>query len=121
MSTPTDLSVAGIPLERVAGSKTAVFAGSFFRDYYDSFMRDPETLPQSFLTGTGAAMLSNRVSHFFDLHGQSATVDTGCSTGLTALHLACLSLRAKDSSMAVVGGANVLLNPDNFVSMSCLG
>jgi acyl transferase domain-containing protein len=66
-------------------------------------------------------MLSNRVSHFFDLRGPSVTVDTGCSTGLTALHLACQSLRTGEGEMAVVGGANVLLNPDNFIAMSCLG
>ena len=120
-STFEALENAGIPLKEVAGSQTAVFAGSFFHDYYDAMMRDPETLPRYCLTGNGSAMLANRVSHFFDLRGPSVTVDTGCSTGVTALHLACQSLRTGESNMAVVGGANVILNPDNFVAMSCLG
>ncbi|KAF2768961.1 reducing type I polyketide synthase, partial [Teratosphaeria nubilosa] len=120
-STFEALENAGVPLSVAAGSQTAVFAGSFFRDYYDSLLRDPDTLPRYCLTGNGAAMLSNRVSHFFDLRGPSVTVDTGCSTGLTALHLACQSLRTGESTMAIVGGANVLLNPDNFIAMSCLG
>ncbi|KAF1993246.1 putative polyketide synthase [Amniculicola lignicola CBS 123094] len=84
-------------------------------------MRDPETLPRYFMTGNGAAMVSNRLSHFFDLRGPSVTVDTGCSTALTALHLACQSIRVGDSTMAMVGGVNVMLNPDMFVSMSNLG
>lgn len=113
--------LAGLPLSKVAGTPTSVFAGAFFRDYHDSLMRDPETLPRFFMTGNGAAMISNRISHFFDLRGASVTVDTGCSTGLTALHLACQSIRAGEASMSIVGGANVMLNPDMFISMSSLG
>ena len=120
-STFEALENAGISLKDAAGSRTAVFAGSFFHDYYDAMMRDPEALPRYSLTGNGSAMLSNRVSHFFNLQGPSVSVDTGCSTGITALHLACQSLRCRESNMAIVGGANILLNPDNFVAMSCLG
>ena len=48
------------------------------------------------------------------------TVDTGCSTSLTALHQACQSLRARESDMSIIGGANVMLNPDMFAVMSSL-
>ncbi|KAF4556508.1 Highly reducing polyketide synthase azaB-like protein [Elsinoe fawcettii] len=120
-STFEALENAGISMSSAAGSNTAVFGGSFFRDYYDSLMRDPGTLPRYCLTGDGTAMLSNQVSHFFDLRGPSVTVDTGCSTGLTALHLACQSLRTGEADMAVIGAANVLLNPDQFIVMSGLG
>ena len=84
-------------------------------------MRDPETLPRFLLMGTGSAMASNRISHFYDLRGPSMTVDTGCSTTLTAAHQACQSLRTGESDMSIVGGANVMLNPDMFISMSSLG
>lgn len=66
-------------------------------------------------------MASNRVSHFFDLKGPSMTVDTGCSTTLTALHQACQSLKSGDADMSIVGGSNLLINPDFFVSISSLG
>jgi acetyl-CoA acetyltransferase len=49
------------------------------------------------------------------------TVDTGCSTSLVALHLACQSIRAGESDVSVVGGSNVMLNPDMFITMSSLG
>ncbi|KAL9123055.1 MAG: hypothetical protein Q9187_000382 [Circinaria calcarea] len=111
----------GIPIEKIAGTSTSVFAGAFFRDYHDSLMRDPELLPRYFMTGNGSAMISNRISHFFDLGGPSVTVDTGCSTGLTALHLACQSIRTGDSNLAVVAGASIIINPDMFISMSNLG
>ncbi|KAI0450357.1 hypothetical protein F5B21DRAFT_529187 [Xylaria acuta] len=111
----------GMTLDDVAGSKTSVFSGSFHRDYHDSLSRNPDSLPRFLLTGTGTAMLSNRISHFFDLRGPSMTIDTGCSSSLTSLHTACRSLQAKDCDMSIVTGCNILLNPDPFISMSGLG
>ncbi|KAK3352846.1 hypothetical protein B0T25DRAFT_580684 [Lasiosphaeria hispida] len=119
-STYEALESAGITLQDVAGSNTSVFAGSFFRDYHESLIKDPDTLPRFLLMGTGAAMASNRLSHFFDLRGPSMSVDTGCSTTLTALHQGCQSLRTGESSMSIVGGANLMFNPDMFLAMSSM-
>ncbi|OBT75234.1 Type I Iterative Polyketide synthase (PKS) [Pseudogymnoascus sp. 05NY08] len=117
-STYEALESAGLAMEHVAGSNTSVFAGTFFRDYSEAQTRDGETLPRLFLLGVGSAMASNRISHFYDLRGASMTIDTGCSTTLIALHQGCQSLRTGESDMSIVGGANVMLNPDNFVVMS---
>jgi acyl transferase domain-containing protein len=87
----------------------------------DSLMRDPEELPRYVMTGNGATMMANRISHFYDLHGPSMTVDTGCSTGLVALHQACQSLKTNDAKVAIVVGANIMINPDIFVLWSSLG
>jgi acyl transferase domain-containing protein len=108
-------------MEHIVGSNTSVFSGAFFHDYQDGHMRDAENLPRYLMTGNGSAMASNRVSHFFDLLGPSMTLDTGCSTTLTALHQACQGLRAMDADMSLVGGSNLLINPDYFVSISTLG
>ena len=48
------------------------------------------------------------------------TIDTACSSSLFALHLAVQSLRASESSVAVVAGANLVLTPDQFVAESKL-
>lgn len=66
-------------------------------------------------------MASNRISHFFDFRGASMTIDTGCSTALVALHQAVQSLRNGESDMSVVGGTNILINPDNFKAMGSIG
>jgi acyl transferase domain-containing protein len=84
-------------------------------------IRDEDNLPRYLLTGSGTAMASNRISHFFDFRGASMTIDTGCSTALVALHQAVQSLRSKESDMSVVGGTNILINPDNFKAMGSLG
>lgn len=65
--------------------------------------------------------MSNRVSHFFDLRGPSMTIDTGCSSSLSLLHMGCQSLRAGDADMSIVTAVNLLINPDNFIILSNLG
>lgn len=62
--------------------------------------------------------VANRISHVFDLHGPSMTLDTGCSGGLVAMHQACQSLRDGESEAAIVAAANLTLNPDHHIGMS---
>ncbi|KAH7019732.1 putative FSP1 [Ilyonectria destructans] len=104
----------------VAGSNTSVYMGAFNHDYRESMIRDEDNLPRLMITGTGVAMASNRVSHFFDLKGASMTLDTGCSTGLVALHQAVQSLRSGESDMSVVGSSNLMLNPDMFKALGSI-
>lgn len=46
-------------------------------------------------------------------------IDTACSSTMVALHQAVLSLKANEAAMALVCGANLILNPD-MVSKSFL-
>lgn len=108
-------------MDKLSGTNTSVFSGVYTRDYNDTLMRDPEVLPPSLPIGTGAAMMSNRVSHFYDFRGASMTADTGCSSGLVVLHQAMSSLRNNESETAVVAASTVLLNPDMFISLSTHG
>ena len=108
-------------MDKLSGTKTSVFAGLYARDYNDLLMRDPEVTPSSLLIGTGAAMMSNKVSHFYDFRGASLTADTGCSSGLVVLHQAVSSLRNQESTTAIVTASSVLLNPDMFVALSTQG
>ncbi|WP_439596797.1 SDR family NAD(P)-dependent oxidoreductase [Falsiroseomonas sp.] len=55
--------------------------------------------------------VANRISHHFDFGGPSLAVDTGCSASLTALHLACESLRRGECGVALAGGVNLILHP----------
>ncbi|GAB1319702.1 hypothetical protein MFIFM68171_09912 [Madurella fahalii] len=109
---------AGIPMEKLAGSNTSCYVGCFSRDYNEMLTHDPETSPVYVSTGNGAAILSNRVSYFFDLKGPSLTVDTACSSSLVAFHLACQSLRTGESKASIVGGTNLIFNPDVMIAMS---
>lgn len=114
------LENAGIPLESIRGSKTSVFVAVFSHDYDRFVYKDVADVPQYHTTGAGAAIFSNRISYLFDLKGPSMTIDTGCSGSLVALHQACQSLRYGESNMAIVGGTNLILGPDQMVAMSML-
>jgi acyl transferase domain-containing protein len=72
------LENAGIPMENLKGSDTAVYAALFARDYDRMGYKTLEGLSQFHITGTGEAIVANRISHFFDLRGVSMTIDTGC-------------------------------------------
>ena len=66
----------------------------------------------------GGASIANRVSYFCGFHGPSMTVDTACSGSLTALHLAGAALRAGEIDAALVGGANLSLHPNKYLTLS---
>ncbi|MGY1495190.1 SDR family NAD(P)-dependent oxidoreductase [Streptomyces sp. QTS52] len=65
--------------------------------------------------------IANRVSYILDLRGPSLTVNTACSSSLTAVHLACESLRAGDCSAAIVGGVNLILDTSHLRTLSDAG
>ncbi|KAK9350529.1 hypothetical protein V1523DRAFT_428941 [Lipomyces doorenjongii] len=111
---------AGIPLEKLIGSNTAVFVGSSCRDYADIMASDLDRTELYQSTGTGQTMLSNRISYFFDLKGPSASIDTACSSSLVALHLACNAIRTGESTQAIVGGSNLILGPAPQIALSML-
>nr|QPC57090.1 polyketide synthase-nonribosomal peptide synthetase [Tolypocladium sp. 49Y] len=114
------LESAGCPLDQVQGSLTSVYAGLMNGDYADIQARDLETIPTHNGTGTHRSILSNRISYFLDARGASMTIDTACSSSLVALHQAVQSIRLGESDMAIVAGANLLLDPTMYVAESKL-
>ncbi|KAK2930050.1 Polyketide synthase, dehydratase domain [Fusarium oxysporum f. sp. vasinfectum] len=114
------LENAGIRKEDIDGSDAAVYVGSFVKDYEQVCLRDPDWQPQYAATGNGIAIMANRISHFFNLHGPSMTIDTGCSGSLVSVHLASQSLRAKETSLAIAAGAGMILTPNTMMPMTAL-
>ncbi|KAL0937175.1 polyketide synthase [Colletotrichum truncatum] len=115
------LENAGTPLDQVAGSQTGVYVGCFTADYNDHIAKDLDIPNKYSALGTVASMLSNRVSWFFDFRGPSITVDTACSSSLVAVHEACMSLKLREVSMAVVGGCNLILTPEMTLKLDAAG
>ncbi|KAI2816124.1 hypothetical protein CBS133816_10708 [Aspergillus niger] len=112
------LESGGHPLEGLRGSDTAVFVGTMSVDYNDILIRDLESTPTYFSTGTSRAILANRISYCFDWHGPSMTIDTACSSSMVALHQSVKALRAGEARVAVAGGTELLLGPEQFVGES---
>ncbi|HEX8320033.1 type I polyketide synthase [Longimicrobium sp.] len=53
--------------------------------------------------------LASRASYKLDLRGAAVNVQTACSTGLAAIHLACQALAAGECDLAVAGGVGLSL------------
>src|SRR5215469_288555 len=80
----------------------------------------------AFARGNGVTAFSdfhavpNRVSYCFDFRGPSVAVDTACSSSLTSIHLACQSLHAGESDVAIAGGVNLILHPLHYLRLCSL-
>ncbi|QSZ32279.1 hypothetical protein DSL72_001853 [Monilinia vaccinii-corymbosi] len=114
------LEAAGLSIEELQGTSTAVYVGLMCADYYDILMRDIEDIPQYLATGTARSIMSNRISYFFDWKGPSMTIDTACSSSLVAVHNAIATLRSGQSRTAIAAGANLIFGPEMYISESNL-
>lgn len=115
------LENAGLPAERVSGSKTGVFVGIGGTDYsqiYRRFENPREYLDPYSGTGNALSIAANRVSYVLDLHGPSLAIDTACSSALVAIHYACQSLANGECDAALAGGVNAILTPEVTIAFS---
>ncbi len=107
-------------INKVRGSKTSVYIGSCFHEYWDEIVRAQIPIVDYQHTSSTMSSLSSSISYFFDLQGESIPVDNACASSLTALHLGIQSLLRGASDIALIGGVNVLLSPLHYVSFSRL-
>lgn len=107
-------------MTNLRGSDTGVYVGAMFNDYATMLLRDHQTIPTYFATGTGQSVLANRISYFYDWHGPSVTIDTACSSSLVATHMAVQSLRSGECRVALACGSNLLIGPEPFIIESKL-
>ncbi|MFC4532988.1 polyketide synthase [Sphaerisporangium dianthi] len=99
------LEDAGVAPSRIAGSRTAVFLGdSHMSHAWRRYRKAP--LRPSVIRDHGG-LPARRLSLTFGLRGPAVTLDTACASSLTAVHLACQSLRAGEAGLALAGGVNL--------------
>ncbi|WP_394829330.1 SDR family NAD(P)-dependent oxidoreductase [Pendulispora albinea] len=92
--------------------KTGVFVGVMYGQYQFFSSTDGRVGVSSH------ASIANRVSYFFNFRGPSIALDTMCSSSLTALHLACESIKRGECEVAVAGGVNVSIHPQKYLQLS---
>lgn len=92
---------AGYTAKDIKQSNTGIFL-SPSRSQYPRYLNGQFDFYDT-LTGIEAT----RLARFLDLRGPAMSVNTTCSSSLTAVHTACLSLAQKECDMALVGGVKI--------------
>ncbi|MBD2208741.1 SDR family NAD(P)-dependent oxidoreductase [Nostoc linckia FACHB-104] len=112
------LEDAGQNPEGLAGTPVGVFVGISTFDYDKLRFQNPVNLDGYAGTGTACSLAANRISYALNFTGPSIAIDTACSSSLVAVHLACQSLRQRESTIAIVGGVNIMASPWVSVTFS---
>ncbi|WP_394831336.1 acyltransferase domain-containing protein [Pendulispora rubella] len=99
---------AGYDLEAYAGS-VGVFAGSAISSYLLNHLWPNRDLvrsvdPYHLVLANDKDHLTTRLAYKLNLKGPCVTVQTGCSTSLVAIHMACQALLNRECDMALAGG-----------------
>ena len=81
-----------------AGSNTGVYVGIGQAEQLELTTSDLEAINAYSVTGSALSIASNRISYCFDLRGPSLSVDTACSSAMTAMHMAVQAIRRGECS-----------------------
>jgi len=91
--------------------RTGVYAGASTTSYVLNIYSDPSVAAAAggmqIEIGNDKDYLATRISFKLNLTGPSITIQTGCSTSLVAVHLACQALRDHECDMALAGGVSI--------------
>jgi acyl transferase domain-containing protein len=111
------LADAGCDKKSLWGKRVGVYAGSRVSNFSDKI----KDLPKDILVGVGQNFITAHLAHIYNLTGPNMVVDTGCSSSITAVHLAINSLLTGETELALAGGVDILLNERTFITLSAAG
>jgi polyketide synthase PksN len=98
-------------------TNVGVFVG-VMNEEYQLYGAEETALGRPLALSGNSASVANRVSYFFNLSGPSLALNTMCSSSLTAIHLACQSLRLGECEAAIAGGVNVTVHPNKYMALA---
>jgi malonyl CoA-acyl carrier protein transacylase len=106
--------------DREKSRATGVFVGVMYDDYASVANRVAARTGNQMRSWEGFSV-ANRFSQFMGFNGPSLAIETACSSSAVAVHQATLALLHRDCDAAVVGGVNLILDPNRFVQLGRLG
>ena len=112
------LEHAGIPPDSLGGTRTGVMMGLSTWDYTIVNLERGAEIDAYLSTGNPHSTAVGRISYLLGLRGPAVAVDTACSSSLVAVHLACQSLRLRESDLALAGGVQLSLSPFTSIALS---
>ena len=115
------LEHAGIAPDRIAGIRAGVMMGVYYTEYQGISAANPDRIDAYSATGNAHAVAVGRIAYLLGLRGPAMAVDSACSSSLVAVHLACQSLRLRETDLALAGGVSLILRPETQIAMSKWG
>lgn len=115
------LEHAGIAPNSLGGTRTGVMMGVYYSEYQSASAANPDSIDAYSATGNAHSVTVGRIAYSLGLQGPAVAVDTACSSSLVAVHLACQSLRLRESDLALAGGVNLILRPETQLALAKWG
>ena len=114
------LENAAINPQTLKETNASVFIGSCLNDYQLVLNEkgNEKEIDAYMATGNSSSVMSGRIAYTLGLQGPALSCDTACSSSLVAVHLACNALRNRETNLAIVGGVNLILSPNNSIIFS---
>ncbi|XP_011690499.1 PREDICTED: fatty acid synthase-like [Wasmannia auropunctata] len=102
---------AGINPKQLRGKNTAVIVAITYVELQNPFLYITAQLGGQNIIGCSKSTTANMISHYFDLKGPSYTIDSACSSSLSALAIGYNYIMSGICEDAIIGTANICLFP----------
>ncbi len=112
---------AGYAPGSLAGSNLGLFIATAPSGYANRTVQGRDEIDAYSSTGAVGSVGPNRMSYFLNVHGPSEPIETACSSALVALHRALAAMAQGDCDTAIVGGINLIVDPDTQISFDRAG
>ena len=110
------LADAGFEKKSLWGEPVGVFVGTRVSNFSQKFGIDE--MGKDVIVGTGQNFIGAHVSHFYNFKGPNMIIDAACASALTAIHQAVKSLQSGESTVALAGGVDLLLDEEPYLKLS---
>nr|WP_322787899.1 SDR family NAD(P)-dependent oxidoreductase [Pelosinus propionicus] len=113
---------AGYSAQSLSGTQTGIFVGTASCSGYSGLVSLSNAALEGYSsTGTLPSVGPNRMSYFLNIHGPSEPIETACSSSLVAIHRAVTAIENGACEMAIAGGINTMVTPENHISFNKAG
>lgn len=103
-------------LQRSVQGNVGVYVGVMY-DEYPLYGVAHQVQGKALSVSGSLASIANRASYFCNFNGPSVAVDSMCSSSLSALHMACQAIKFGECDLALVGGTNLSLHPNKYITL----
>ncbi len=116
------LDDAAIDIATTSGGRVGVFGATGEVDYSRRhlYAPNPDGIDGYAKLGSTRSIGIGRLAYVNDWRGPVVHLDTSCSSGLVATHLAMQALNRGEVDLAVVAAANLMLSPEDTIGFSKL-